>query len=86
MALSTSRLTSERYPDQLVKPDQVNPDQVNPDQVNPDRRIDPIFVVSYPSFKMTPLAIPATDETESGKFGKTIEFTLVGEDPGLSNG
>ncbi len=74
----------------------MNPDQqMNPDQpVNSDHRINPIFVVSFPSFKMTPLIIPSSDETgtETGNFQKPIEFTLVGNVPqpqdyqGSSNG
>ena len=48
--------------------------------VNMDRdsRLDPIFIINYPSFKMTPL-VTQSGENISGT--EVVDFTLVGQIP-----
>ncbi len=69
-------------------PGNSDPGKMHTVVVNMDRdvQMDPVFIISYPSFKMTPLITP---ENSSGN--EVIGFTLVGqvpdpqEKPGSSN-
>jgi hypothetical protein len=45
---------------------------------------EPLIVIRYPNFKVTPLAVPSTSQSQSlpstsQNSGQVVEFTLVGQ-------
>jgi hypothetical protein len=61
-------------------PNVSDPKKIHTVVVNMDRdsRLDPLFIINYPSFKMTPL-VAQSGQNSSGN--EVVDFTLVGQIP-----